>query len=219
MSRNKLARFEHNRLSPNVLEPGKALFESIKGNWHRDYFQNANPIVVEIGCGRGEYTVGLARHFPHLNFIGIDKKGDRIAQGSMRALEGGLTNVAFLRTDVFRLLEFFSNDEIQEIWITFPDPQPRVSQVKNRLTGPRFLPLYQQVLSQGGTLHLKTDHSDFFEYSIQTLSAYGFQDMVATDDLYASEMNNLHLGIKTKYEEIFTRKGFSIKYLKCKKAG
>lgn len=219
MSRNKLARFEHNRVSPNVLEPGKELFETIKGNWREVYFRNANPIVLEIACGRGEYTVGLARHFPNLNFIGIDRKGDRIAQGSQQALAAGLPNVAFLRTDVFRLLDFFAKDEVNEIWITFPDPQLRISQVKNRLTDARYLSLYREVLVNEGVLHLKTDHDGFFDFSIETLSANGFSDLTVTRDLYSSEMNLTHLGIKTKYEEIFTKKGFSIKYLKCKKAG
>lgn len=219
MSRKKLSRFEHNRVSENVLEPGKELFDTIKGHWRERYFRNANPIVIEIGCGRGEYTIGLARHYPNLNFIGIDRKGDRIAQGSLVALEAGLTNVAFLRTDIYRILDFFGKDEVNEIWITFPDPQPRVSQLKNRSTDARFLKLYREILIDGGLLHLKTDHDDFFDFSIESLSGNGFDDLVSTRDLYASEMNNLHLGIKTKYEDIFTRKGFSIKYLKCKKAG
>ncbi|GAB3278029.1 hypothetical protein GCM10027347_52170 [Larkinella harenae] len=213
-----MARFEHNRVSSNVLEPGKELFETIKGNWRQVYFQNTNPIVVEIACGRGEYTVGLARHYPDLNFIGIDRKGDRIAQGSQQALEAGLTNVAFLRTDVFRLLDFFAKDEVNELWITFPDPQPRISQIKNRLTAPRFLALYHEVLAASGTLHLKTDHDDFFDYSVVTLTDHGFSDLVTTRNLYQSEMNDLHYGIKTRYEDIFYRKGYSIKYLKCKKA-
>ncbi|GAB3921816.1 tRNA (guanosine(46)-N7)-methyltransferase TrmB [Larkinella terrae] len=217
MSRKKLARFEHNRLSENVLEPGKELYETVKGNWRERYFKNDYPIVVEVGCGRGEYTVGLARHYPHLNFVGIDRKGDRIAQGSQAALGYGLMNVAFVRTDAYRILDFFGKDEVNELWITFPDPQLRISQAKNRLTDPRFLSLYREMLVDEGVLHLKTDHDVFFDFSIETLSANGFHDLVTTRDLYSSEMNNLHLGIKTKYEEIFTRKGFSIKYLKCKK--
>lgn len=217
MSRKKLVRFEHNRLSENVLEPGKEIYDTIKGNWRERYFKNDHPIVVEVACGRGEYTIGLAREYPHLNFIGIDRKGDRIAQGSLAALESDLTNVAFLRTDVYRILDFFGKDEVNELWITFPDPQLRISQAKNRLTDPRFLKMYREMLVDEGILHLKTDHDDFFDFSIYTLSENGFHDLVTTRDLYTSEMNNLHHGIKTKYEEIFTRKGFSIKYLKCKK--
>ncbi|GAB3902205.1 hypothetical protein GCM10028803_28340 [Larkinella knui] len=205
-------------MSDNVLEPGKELYGTIKGKWRERYFKNSNPIVIEIGCGRGEYTVGLARHYPELNFIGIDRKGDRIAQGSLQALEAKLTNVAFLRTDIYRLLDFFGRDEVNEIWITFPDPQLRVSQLKNRSTDARYLKMYREILVDQGILHLKTDHDDFFDFSIESLSRNGFSDVVVTRDLYASEMNNLHLGIKTKYEDIFTRKGFSIKYLKCKKA-
>jgi tRNA (guanine-N7-)-methyltransferase len=218
VSRKKLPRFEHNRLSDNVLEPGKELYETIRGNWRQRYFRNDNPVVIEIGCGRGEYTIGLAQNYPDLNFVGIDRKGDRIAQGSQRALESGLANVAFLRTDIYRLLDFFGPAEVNEIWITFPDPQLRVSQLKNRSTDARYLKMYREILVAEGVLHLKTDHDDFFDFSIQMLSANGFNDLVTTRDLYASELNHLHLGIKTKYEEIFTKKGFSIKYLKCKKA-
>lgn len=218
MARKKQFRFEQIRINQNVLEPGKELYTTIKGNWRETYFGNNNPIVLELACGKGEYTVGLAEHYPHLNFIGIDRKGDRIARGSTLALEKGLTNVAFLRTDIHRLLDFFVKDEVAEIWITFPDPQLRIQQAKNRLTHPRFLDLYRAILVDKGVLHLKTDNEDFFEFSLEMLPRNGFSNLIATRDLYGSELNNLHMGIKTRFEEIFFAKGFSIKYLQCNKA-
>ncbi|WP_128543425.1 tRNA (guanosine(46)-N7)-methyltransferase TrmB [Larkinella soli] len=218
MGRKKLERFEFIRESPIVLEPEKEIYRTIKGNWRKEFFKNNHPIVVELACGKGEYTIGLGRRFPDLNFIGVDRKGDRIGRGSQLAMEEGLSNVAFLRTDIHRIQEFFDEGEVNEIWITFPDPQPRIKQSKNRLTHPRYLELYRQILVKGGTLHLKTDNDDFFDFSLGHLPASGFQDVISTRDLYNSELNGVHLGIKTKFEEIFFKKGFSIKYLQCKKA-
>ncbi|GAA4409813.1 tRNA (guanosine(46)-N7)-methyltransferase TrmB [Nibrella viscosa] len=216
--RRKLIRFQQNWESPNVIETGKPLFRTIKGTWREEYFKNNNPIVLELACGKGEYTVGLANAYPDKNFIGVDIKGDRIARGSQAALAGGLTNVAFLRTDIRYLLEFFAEGEVDEIWITFPDPQPRDKQEKHRLTYPYFLAIYSTILSSRGKLHLKTDNTAFFDYSLQVLPENGFTDLVYTHDLYSSSLNNIHLGIKTKYEELFYNKGFSIKYLQCKKS-
>lgn len=200
-----------------MIEMGKPLFTEIKGNWQTDYFKNQQPLVLELACGKGEYTVGLARAYPATNFIGVDIKGDRIARGSQAAQTEGLANVAFLRTDIRYLTDFFADGEVSEIWITFPDPQPRDRQEKHRLTFPSFLTMYRRVLAPGGLLHLKTDNTDFFDYSLTTLPANGFTDLIATHDLYQSELNDLHLGIKTKYEALFYDKGFSIKYLQCKK--
>ncbi|MEZ0606973.1 tRNA (guanosine(46)-N7)-methyltransferase TrmB [Fibrella sp. WM1] len=219
MRRQKMYRFEQNRLAPNVIERGKPLYTTIKGNWHRDYFQNDNPIVLELGCGKGEYTVGLASAYPAKNFIGIDIKGDRIARGSQVALMGKLANVAFLRTDIQYLDEFLADGEVSEIWITFPDPQPRDKQEKHRLTYKTFLAKYAALLQPEGLLHLKTDNTPFFDYSLESLPANGFTILAATDNLYESPLNNLHLGIKTKYEAMFFEKGFSIKYLQSKKNG
>lgn len=207
----------HNAESDRVIEMGKPLFTEIKGNWQTDYFKNQQPLVLELACGKGEYTVGLARAYPATNFIGVDIKGDRIARGSQAAQTEGLANVAFLRTDIRYLTDFFADGEVSEIWITFPDPQPRDRQEKHRLTFPSFLTMYRRVLAPGGLLHLKTDNTDFFDYSLTTLPANGFTDLIATHDLYQSELNDLHLGIKTKYEALFYDKGFSIKYLQCKK--
>ncbi|WP_019986641.1 tRNA (guanosine(46)-N7)-methyltransferase TrmB [Rudanella lutea] len=217
MTRRKLQRFLQNSIATNVIENGKPAYSTIKGNWKRDQFKNDNPIVLELACGKGEYTVGLAEKTPDRNFIGVDIKGDRIARGSQLAFQKGLNNVAFLRTDIQYLREFFEPGEVSEIWITFPDPQPRDKQEKHRLTHRRFLDIYTELLQPGGILHLKTDNAPFFEYSLETLPANGFTDLISTRDLYNSPMNNWHHGIKTKYEAMFFEKGFSINYLQCRR--
>ena len=144
MSRQKLARFAANAASRNVIEPGKDQFGKLQGKWGQEIFGNDHPIVLEIGCGRGEYTVGLAAHYPEKNFIGIDIKGARIWRGSLTAQEQGLHNVAFLRAYVQQIGEHFAQHEVAEIWITFPDPRPRTVDVKRRLTSPRFLNMYRE---------------------------------------------------------------------------
>ena len=216
MTRRKTHRFLQNAESQNVIEIGKPLYKTIRGQWRRDYFGNENPIVLELACGKGEYTVGLAQAFPDRNFIGVDIKGDRIARGSKAAQALALANVAFLRTDITFLPEFFVAHEVNEIWITFPDPQPRPKQEKHRLTHPRFLTIYTQLLVPGGTLHLKTDSADLFAYSLEQVQKYGCMNLQYTTDLYQSTLNSIHLGIKTNYEQVFTDQGFTIKYLQCK---
>lgn len=216
MTRRKTHRFQQNAQSHNVIEAGKPLYKTIRGRWRQDYFQNENPIVLELACGQGEYTVGLAQAFPDRNFIGVDIKGDRIARGSQAAQALGLSNVAFLRTDINFLPEFFAEREVNEIWITFPDPQPRPKQEKHRLTHPRFLSIYKQLLISGGTLHLKTDNPELFTYSLAQVQQCNWIDIQSTTDLYRSPLNSIHLGILTKYEQMFTEKGFTINYLQCK---
>ncbi|GAB3786719.1 tRNA (guanosine(46)-N7)-methyltransferase TrmB [Spirosoma horti] len=216
MTRRKTHRFLQNAESANVIEVGKPLYKTIRGNWRTDYFNNTNPIVLELACGKGEYTVGLAQAFPEVNFIGVDIKGDRIARGSRAAQTLGLRNVAFLRTDINFLTEFFRAGEVNEIWITFPDPQPRPKQEKHRLTHPRFLSTYQRLLVAGGTLHLKTDSPELFAYSLDQVKQARVADLQYTTDLYNSPLNDIHLGIKTKYEQLFFDKGFTINYLQCK---
>lgn len=210
-------RFEQNKEAFNVIERGKPLYTTIKGLWLSSYFGNTNPIVLELGCGQGEYTVGLAKAYPDRNFIGIDIKGDRIARGSQEACEAGLMNVAFLRTSVQYLAEFFGEGEVDEIWITFPDPQPLDKQQKHRLTHVSFLNLYNLILKPNGLLHLKTDHVGFFEFSLRSLPESGFLIVSSTSDLYQSSLNGIHLGIRTKYEAMFHAKGFVINYLQSKK--
>ena len=218
MTRRKGHRFLHNAESQNVIEVGKPLYKTIRGNWRQEYFNNENPIVLELACGKGEYTIGLAKAYPQINFIGVDIKGDRIARGSKAAETLGLTNVAFLRTDINYINEFFTEGEVNEIWITFPDPQPRPKQEKHRLTHPRFLTIYKSLLVKNGTLHLKTDNPELFAYSLEKVKEMGFSDLQSTTDLYSSPLNQIHLGIKTKYEQLFFDKGFTINYLQCKTA-
>ncbi len=213
--RRKLERFRDNALRENVLEPGKTLYEQIQGSWHRDYFHNSAPIVVELACGRGEYTVGLAKLFPEKNFIGVDIKGDRIWKGSGIALEEGLGNIAFLRTEIQLLDKFFANGEISEIWITFPDPRPKDRDIKRRLTSPRFMEIYKKLISKGGWLRLKTDNTDLFQYTLDTLKEReDIEDFQSTFDLYGSELEEECHGIKTRFEEKFSAKGEDIKYLR-----
>lgn len=216
VTRRKTHRFIQNAESSNVIEAGKPLYKTIRGNWRSEYFGNDHPIVLELACGKGEYTVGLGQAFPTTNFIGVDIKGDRIARGSKAAQLLGLSNVAFLRTDINFLQEFFAAGEVAEIWITFPDPQPRPKQEKHRLTHPRFLAMYKQLLTPNGTLHLKTDNPELFAYSLEQVKESGAIDLQFTTDLYNSPLNEIHMGIKTKYEELFYNKGFTINYLQCK---
>ncbi|MFT4031586.1 MAG: tRNA (guanosine(46)-N7)-methyltransferase TrmB [Siphonobacter sp.] len=215
MSRHKLHFFAHNAQTDNVLEPPKPILQEIKGHWRDLFFKNDHPLVIEIGCGKGEYTVGLGKLFPEKNFVGIDMKGDRLARGSKQAINAGLTNVAFLRTIVQEIDQYFAPDEVDEIWVTFPDPRPRNRDIKRRLTHPRFLAMYATMLKADGLFQLKTDSDSLFEYTLETLETFGCENLIYTRDLYESELNMRHFGIKTKYEALFYEQGFSIKYLSC----
>lgn len=215
MSRKKLVRFAQNEANPNVIQAGKPLFETIKGNWHEVQFQNQNPIVVELACGRGEFTVGLGREYPEQNFIGVDIKGSRIWKGSSTATAEGLANVAFLRTQIQNLDHFFAEGEISELWITFPDPFPRDGDEKRRLTSPKFLDMYKPMIKENGLAHFKTDNTVLFDYTLELVKSREDIEILAfTHDFYQSEMREDHHGIKTRYEKMFSDKGEKIKYLK-----
>lgn len=217
MARRKLSRFNQNTQSANVIERGKELYTSIKGNWNQKYFKNNNPIVLELACGKGEYTVGLGSRFPNQNFIGIDIKGDRIARGSGKATELGLTNVAFLRTGIQYLDEFFDENEVSEIWLVHPDPQPRDKEEKRRLTNSAFLNLYKKYLKDDALIHLKTDSEFLFEYSLEVFkNDHELEILDFTRDLYNSPLREGHFEIVTHYEKFFTEKGSSIHYLKVR---
>ncbi len=217
MGRKKLLRFDYISQIANVLELGKPHYNTIKGRWNELVFNNNNPIILELACGKGEYTVGLAKHHPEANFIGIDVKGDRIAVGSKNAIEQNLSNVAFLRANIYFLNDFFESGEVSEIWITFPDPfNVKLGRENRRLTHIQYLKQYRNILKKYGILHLKTDNKDFFDYSIEQCNAIGITELKLTTDLYESELIDIHRGIQTKFERIFTDKGFSINYLQCK---
>ncbi len=213
--KNKLFRFQVIAGRDNVIEPGKDLFTKMRGKWNETYFGNKNPITVELACGRGEYSVALAKLFPDRNYVGVDIKGDRIWKGSTLAVEQNLFNIAFLRTNILNLDYFFDEQEIDEIWLTFPDPRPKKRDVKRRLTNPRFLELYKRVLSTSGYLRFKTDNTDLFKYTIGELKLReDIRDLAQTDDVYQSPLRQECFDIKTRYEEMFASKGEKIKYLR-----
>ena len=213
--RGKQRRFAYNEAADNVIQPGKQLFEQIKGNWRTDFFKNNNPLVVELACGRGEYTIGLAAEFPDKNFIGVDIKGDRLWKGSKTAYEKNLPNVGFLRTFIHSLDKFFAEDEIDELWLTFPDPRPKDRDERRRLTNNRFLDLYKPLLKEGAWVKFKTDSTSLFDYTLEVLNERNdITDLVFTTDLGNSELKTDHFGIITHYEKLFSEQGERIKYLK-----
>ena len=215
---NKLEKFAQNKVSKNVIEPGKEWYYRIKGRWH-EFFGNDHPLVVELACGWGEYTLALAERFPEKNFIGVDIKGDRVWRGSQQAMSRGLSNVAFLRTHIIEILNLFDQDELDEIWLTFPDPQPKDRNEKHRLSNKQFLEKYQVILKPEGWFRFKTDNTDLFEYTLETLKEVPIRDHEYTFDLYHSDLLSEHYDIQTKYEQIWTSKGETIKYMKWKFAG
>ena len=222
MSKNKLAKFADMATYPHVFEPASldaAEAFPLKGKWADGFFHKARPIVLELGCGRGEYTVGLARLFPDKNFIGVDIKGARMWSGATEALREGLPNVAFLRTHIEFIDRFFGPDEVAEIWLTFSDPQ--MKKVTKRLTSTFFLQRYRRFLVDGGRIHLKTDSNFLFTYTRLMVEHNHLPLVYATDDLYhtpltgSDEAEGLQrlLGIQTYYEQQWLSRGLSIKYL------
>lgn len=207
MPRKKLKRFAEISGFENVLEDPP----DIKGC--REYFGNHNPITLELACGKGEYTLGLARRFPERNFIGIDKKGDRIWRGARIALEQHLKNVIFLRTDIERIRELFGKEGISEIWITFPDPFPGQRNAAKRLISPPFLDIYRDILKTSGSIHLKTDADDLFDYTLRILKAESCTVHNITHDLYRQPVSDELLALKTTYEKKHIEAGRTIKYL------
>ena len=209
MGQKKLIRFEAIKSFPNVLQypPG------MQGNW-KNFFKNEHPITLELACGKGEYTINLAVMFPDKNFIGIDYKGNRIWRGAKTALEDGVNNVAFLRIQIELILDYFVPGEIDEIWITFPDPQPQLSREKKRLTSPRFLDKYKLLLSPGGCVNLKTDNDGLYGYTLEKITDTGLNLHVKTEDLYNSAFANEVLCIKTYYEKKYLKANKNINYLK-----
>lgn len=211
--RQKHIRFQENKGLDNCIEPSKPCYTTIKGQWHNIFFKNNNPITLEIGCGHGAYVIGLAKLFPQRNFIGIDIKGDRLWKGAKEAKKQYLSNVAFLRIFIESLDDFFSENEVDEIWITFPDPRPKNRDIKRRLTSPRFLDLYRHILADQGKIHLKTDNTLLYDYTLKILHKQNLKILKQTLDLYNSPYLVEHWGIQTTYEKRFLAQGMKIHYL------
>lgn len=212
MGKDKLRRFAEIETFENVLQLDAG--KPYKSNWSKEFFKNNNPVVLELACGKGEYTVNLARLFPGKNFIGIDYKGNRIWRGAKTALEDGVTNVAFLRIQIENLLDYFAEGEVDEIWITFPDPQPQLSREKKRLTSPRFLDKYKIILKTGGAVNLKTDNDGLHAYTAEKIAELGLNLHTGTEDLYHSPYADEVLSIKTYYEKKYLAHSKNINYLK-----
>jgi tRNA (guanine-N7-)-methyltransferase len=207
MGQKKLQRFAEVLTFPNVLQYP----ENMSGKWN-SFFKNDNPITLELACGKGEYAVGLGRLFPERNFLGVDVKGNRIWVGAKKALKENLTNVGFLRTQIDRIGTYFAPAEVSEIWLTFPDPQLRTSKARKRLTHPKFLRLYQQIMRPGGYIHLKTDSPSLYRFTKWVIDLYDLPLIQDIDDVYAGEVSDV-LKIKTHYEGLDIAQSSKVHYL------
>ena len=219
MAKNKLQRFEEMKSMPHVFEPTMEEIKNqgvdYKNNWNKNVFKNDHPITLELGCGKGEYTIGLAKKYPERNFIGVDIKGARMWVGAKQASEENLKNVAFLRTKVDFIDALFGKNEVDEIWLTFSDPQP--NKPNKRLTSKMFINRYKNIVKPGAIIHLKTDSDVLFESTEEEIKNNNYTNHFLTWDLYNTIEKlpkNIHdiLHIKTHYEELFTARGFKIKY-------
>ena len=216
-SKNKLKRFRENETFPNVIQPGrddvlKGKFPYV-GSWRKDFFKNKNPIVLELGCGKGEYTVHLAQRSPHINHIGIDIKGARFWRGAKTAIEEGYTNVCFIRMQVELIVQCFAEGEVDEIWITFPDPQIKYKRTKHRLTQPDLLKIYKIIMKSGGLIHLKTDSEFLFGYTLGIVSQIGVIKYAHHDIYNNSDAPDIATEIQTFYENQFLEKKKAISYM------
>ena len=209
MAQKKLERFAAIKKFSNVLEYPAAM----KGKWN-NFFKNQNSLILELACGRGEYTIGMAKLFPQQNFLGVDVKGNRMFIGAKKSLTENITNAGFLRTQIEKLTEYFAEAEVDEIWITFPDPQLRISKAKKRLTHPRFLRLYQQILKPGGFIHLKTDSPDLYQFTKKVAELYDIIIVEDSNNVYSETFVKEELKIKTHYESLDIAQSKKIHYLK-----
>lgn len=213
MARRKQMQFEENDKNPIFFKP---LYPELmkgfplKGKWHQDFFKNENPIVLELGCGKGEYTVGLADKYRHKNNVGVDLKGARMWRGATDAQEMGLTNVSFIRSKIDQLGHFFAPNEVDEIWLTFSDPQPKKE--RRRLSSPKFLKLYQNFLKDNAIIHIKTDSRELFDYTMEVVSYFNLPLHYKTNDLYNSNYDGDAPQIQTYYEKIYLKEGKPINY-------
>ena len=220
MSKGKLAKFADMETYENVFQYPYSVVEHVpfemQGHWHEEYFHNDNPIVLELGCGKGEYTVGLAKRYPDMNFIGVDIKGARMWTGATQAIKEGLRNVAFLRTNIEIIDRFFAPDEVTEIWLTFSDPQ--MKNPRKRLTSTYFMNRYRRFLIDGGLIHLKTDSNFLFTYTTYMVEKNQLPLILRTNDLYSENSENSEYSeaasIQTYYEQMWIDRGLNIKYMK-----
>ena len=224
--KQKLQHFAEMKEFPHVFEPAlEEVFRAdykLKGNWNKDFFKNDNPLVLELACGKGEYSHGMAKIYPERNFIGVDIKGARMWKGAKDSLEEGLKNIAFLRTRIEFIEGCFGENEIDEIWITFPDPQPKDRQEKKRLTGPLFIDRYRKFLKPNGKINLKTDNAFFYNFTLEQIEEHGYELEASTDKVYGDFLKEQDpkmqetLQIRTHYEKLFSEKGHPIHYLRFK---
>ena len=218
-SKNKLKRFKENETFTNVFQPTREEVVGdqfpLKGKWSSDFFKNDNPIVLELGCGKGEYSVGLAERFPEKNFIGIDIKGARFWRGAKTAVESGMNNVAFVRTQIELINHIFAENEVSEIWITFPDPQIKYKRTKHRMTNDEFLERYKKILKPSGLMHLKTDSEFMHGYTLGLLHGLGHEVIYANHNIYKNEGAPAEVtGIQTFYESQYLEVNKPITYIK-----
>ena len=218
-SKNKLKRFSENETFSNVFQPTREEVVGnefpLRGKWNSDFFKNDNPIVLELGCGKGEYSVGLAERFPEKNFIGIDIKGARFWRGAKTAVETGMNNVAFVRTQIELINHIFAENEVSEIWITFPDPQIKYKRTKHRMTNAEFLERYKKILKSSGFMHLKTDSEFMHGYTLGLLHGLGHEVIYANHNIYKNEGAPAEVtGIQTFYESQYLEVNKPITYIK-----
>ena len=219
MAKNKLMKFAQMEEYPHVQQPTLEVLRegyAMKGKWKKDFFNNDNPLVLELGCGKGEYSVGLAKKYPEKNFLGIDIKGARIWKGATDSLNKEIKNVGFLRIRIDWIEACFEKREVDEIWITFPDPQMKRRRANKRLTHPDFLRRYNKIIKKDGLIHLKTDSQFLHGFTLGVISGEGHILEDATHDLYNAVLQRDHMEIKTHYEKIFLKKGLPITYLRFK---
>jgi tRNA (guanine-N7-)-methyltransferase len=215
VTKKKLAHFAENLTFKHLFQgPFPIIYEEfpLKGKWKSDYFHNENPLTLELGCGKGEYTVNLARLYPQRNFIGMDIKGARLWKGCKMVEEDGLVNVAFIRSKIEFIERFFGENEVDEIWITFPDPRPITRQSFKRLTSPIFLAMYKNIIRPGGIIHLKTDNTGLYKYTLDVIKKHGHQLIFSSDDIYHLAEPHEATMIQTFYEAKFTAESIPIKY-------
>jgi len=220
-SKNKLKRFKENETFTNVIQPSREEIVDqifpLKGKWRKDFFKNEKPIVLELGCGKGEYCLGLAEMFPEKNFLGIDIKGARFWRGAKTALEEGMDNVGFLRTQIELIDYIFAESEVDEIWITFPDPQIKYKRTKHRLTNTEFLQKYKHILKEDGVVNLKTDSEFMHGYTLGLLHGEGHEILHANHHVYKNEYSPKEvIGIQTFYEKQYLEQNKPITYIKFK---